>query len=254
MIELNNICAGYGSQDVIHQITYTLQNGKNLAIVGPNGCGKTTLLRVMAGLLPAKGSALLNGIDVFKEKRGVLAKKVALMSQIPSVSFGYTVKETVEMGRYAHREKGIFASYTKQDKEIVDECLEATGVQSIKDKRITELSGGQIQRVFLARTLAQQPEIILLDEPTNHMDIKHQAELLEYLIKWSAKDNHTVVGVLHDLTMAMQLADDAILLKNGKVTACGNLKDVFTAQNLKDAFDINLAQYMKNSLKRWEDI
>lgn len=254
MLKITNLYAGYDNVNVLHDVNFTLESGHNLVILGPNGCGKTTLLRAIAGLIPAKGSVLVDDVDIFQAKRHQVAKKIALMSQMPFMTFGYTVRQAVEMGRYVHRRYGSLALDVSKDNEIVGQCLKATGLAKLQDKSITTLSGGQLQRVFLARTLCQQPDIILLDEPTNHMDIKHQAELLEYLRHWSSEENHTVIGVMHDLTMAMQLADNAILLKDGVTHAQGEINKVLSADNLKEVFDMDLAQYMVSALKRWENI
>lgn len=254
MLKVSGLYAGYNGQYVVKNISFTIEQGSNLVILGPNGCGKTTLLRAIAGLIPAKGQVAADELNIFSAKRHQVAKKIALMSQMPFITFGYTVRQAVEMGRYVHRKVSAFNLDLTKDNEIVDQCLVATGLTDICGKSITQLSGGQLQRVFLARTLCQQPDIILLDEPTNHMDIKHQCELLEYLKQWSAQKNHTVIGVMHDLTMAMQLADNAILMQNGSPFAQGNINQVLTAENLNTVFEMNLAQYMTKALQRWEMI
>lgn len=254
MLKLSGVSAGYNGEDVVKDISFTIENGQNLVILGPNGCGKTTLLRAIAGLIPAKGQVLADGLSVFSAKRHQVAKKIALMSQMPFVTFGYTVRQAVEMGRYVHRKASAFSFDSTADNKIVDECLAATGLTDISHKSITQLSGGQLQRVFLARTLCQKPDIILLDEPTNHMDIKHQCELLQYLKQWSSQENHTVVGVMHDLTMAMQLADKAILMQDGRAFAQGDIASVLSTENLNTVFEMDLANYMISALRRWENI
>ena len=133
-------------------------------------------------------------------------------------------------------------------------CLKAVDLLSLKDKQISTLSGGQLQRVYLARTLAQEPSIILLDEPTNHLDLKNQAELVDFLKDWSKKERNTVIGVLHDLNLAIKLADNALLLNKGKTAAYGRAKDVISSEIINDVYGMDVAGYMIDSLKYWENL
>ena len=155
MLEVNNLYCGYGDKDVIKNISFTVKNGENLCIVGPNGCGKSTLLKAMVSLIDYKGNIFLDGKEVKSIKRKELAKKVAIMSQSSQIYFPYTVYETVALGRYAHID-GVFARLSKRDEEIILNCLSNVGILDLKDKLINELSGGQLQRVYLARVFAQE--------------------------------------------------------------------------------------------------
>jgi len=144
----------------------------------------------------------------------------------------------------------LFPSFN--DKLYTAECLKAVGMYELRDRQITTLSGGQLQRVYLARTLAQEPSIILLDEPTNHLDLKNQAELIDYLKEWSKIDGHTVIGVLHDINLAMRLADNVLVLDNGKTAALGKADEVITSNLLNKVYDMDVVGFMTDSLKRWE--
>ena len=252
MLSLKQVSAGYDGVDVVRNVTLNVKGGENLCIIGPNGCGKSTLLKAIAGLIDSKGSIEIDGININKMKRKEIAAKVAMMSQVSNLFFSFSVFETVMLGRYAHMKSGIFATPSKADREYDERCLESVGMQDQRDKQISTLSGGQLQRVFLARTLAQQPQIILLDEPTNHLDLKYQSQLIKYLQKWSQEDDHIVVGVLHDMNLAMQLANKVLLLNNGNQIACGSIKETISGEILEKTFDMDVVGYMLNSLKKWE--
>ena len=179
-----------------------------------------------------------------------LAKKVGLMSQISQLYFPYTVYDTVALGRYAYT-KGPFSRLSKEDKEIIIDSMKKVGIYELKDKIITELSGGQLQRVFLARVFAQNPDIILLDEPTNHLDFKHQIELLENLDDWVKKNNKIVVGVLHDLNLVQHFADKVLILKQGEIVDYGLPEVVLNGCKLNEVYEIDIKNFMKNILKKW---
>lgn len=254
MLTLENVSAGYNGLDVIRNISFSLDAGKNLCILGENGCGKTTLIRAIGRLIPSKGSLYINNQNISAMKRKDIAKKIAVMSQITTVYFSYTVYETVLLGRYIHMNQNSFGGVSKKDREYTKDCLDAVGIYDIRDRQINTLSGGQLQRVYLARTLAQEPEIILLDEPTNHLDLKHQAQLIDFLREWSGGKQRSVIGVLHDINLAMHLADNVLLLKDGKMKGYGNTKEILTKELLNDIYDIDVVEYMKNSFKKWEEL
>lgn len=251
ILSLQGVRAGYDGADVLHGVDLTVESGECVCVIGANGCGKTTLLRVIAGLLPARGSVLLGGKPVKGMKRREVAARVALLSQLTQVYFAYTVYDTVMLGRYLHL-KGAFRRPAPEDRDAVRRCLTTVGLWEMRDRRIDALSGGQLQRVFLARTLAQEPTLILLDEPTNHLDLKYQTELMEALRAWSREEQCAVVGVLHDLTLALSFGDRLLLLKDGEAVACGPPAQVLRPELLKDVFGLDVAAYMKRALARWE--
>ncbi|MCL1793322.1 MAG: ABC transporter ATP-binding protein [Oscillospiraceae bacterium] len=254
MLSLNNVSAGYNGTDVIKNISLNVKSNENLSIIGPNGCGKTTLLKVVANILPFRGEVEIGGTSVKKMKQKEISLKIAMLSQSSGVYFSYSVFDTVMMGRYLHIKNRLLGLPSKEDKACVMRCLEAVNLAEDKDREITRLSGGQLQRVFLARTLAQEPEIILLDEPTNHLDLKYQIELIEYLKLWASEGSRAVVGVLHDINLAMLLGDNIMLMKNGEIQAFGKTGEVVTDGLLESVYEIDVGQYMRKSLKRWENI
>jgi len=252
VLSIKDLFCGYNGVDVIKEVSLDINAGENIRIIGPNGSGKTTFLRAVAGLIPYKGSIKLDGKEIVQMKRKEIASKIAFMSQISTIYFSYTVFETVMLGRYLRMKGGVFSEPSKKDKEFVLKCLDAVNLTELKDRQITSLSGGQLQRVFIARTFAQEPEIILLDEPTNHLDLKHQIELVEYLKEWSQKGRRVVIGVFHDINLAMQFSDKILLFSDGQVAAYGDYRTILDGDLLKSIYSIDIKNYMLNSLRRWE--
>ena len=250
MLEVKNLYSGYDGRDILKDISFKVKNGENLCIVGPNGCGKSTLLKSIANLLEHRGSVIIDGKEVSSMNKKSFARKIGLMSQITQIYFPYTIYDTVSLGRYAYS-KGALSKLSKEDDRIILESIEKVGLLDIKDKMITELSGGQIQRVFLARVFAQDPDIILLDEPTNHLDFKHQIELLENLSEWVKKNNKIVIGVLHDLNLVQYFADNVLMIKSGKGVSYGKPEDVFKRDVLNDIYGIDIKEFMLNILEKW---
>ena len=251
MLEVKKLYSGYEVKDILKDINFTVKNGENLCIVGPNGCGKSTLLKSIANILDYRGNILIDGEEVSSVNRKLFAKKVGLMSQITEIYFPYTIYDTVSLGRYAYS-KGLLNKLSKEDDEIILDSIEKVGLSDIKDKLITELSGGQMQRVFLARVFAQDPDIILLDEPTNHLDLKNQIDLLENLEQWIKTKNKIVVGVLHDLNLVQYFADNILMLKDGQVVSYGPPQKVLNDPILDELYGINIKSFMIDILRKWE--
>ncbi len=252
MISVENLSCGYNSFDIVNGVSFSCESGEFLTIAGPNGCGKTTMLRALAGFLPYKGSIKLNGAELSSLKRKDISSQIAFMQQISEIYFPYTVFETVSLGRYVHLSKNPFSSFTKKDEAVVLECLEKTGILELKNKPVLELSGGQLQRVFLARVFAQEPKIILLDEPTNHLDLHFQLELAKVLKEWVANEKRAIIGVFHDLNLSMELSDKVLLMENGKIMDYGFPQKVFFGEKINSVYGLNIRNYMKESLSKWE--
>ena len=252
MLTIQNLSTGYQNIQIIKDISFRVQEGEKLCILGANGCGKTTLLRAVAGLLPIQGKILLQGQDMATISRKDIAKKIAVMSQVTNLSFDFTVYETVMMGRYPHRKDRIFSSFAAQDKQIVQQSLMQVDMWDQRDSSITKLSGGQLQRVLLARTFAQTPNIILLDEPTNHLDFKYQLELMDILTQWAKQPQRCVVGVLHDINLALSFADSVLLLKDGRIL-CKEPTEQLCLSKLSEIYQTDVPRYMKKLLKIWEE-
>ena len=250
MLQVEHISCGYGGKPVVQDVSFEVNEGGRLCILGPNGCGKTTLLRGLAGILPIEGTVKVCGEDLSGLSTRQRARRVALMSQLSATPFAYTVYETVLLGRYAHQKKGFFNNESEEDGQIVRESLERVGMFELKDRLVTELSGGQLQRGYLARIFAQDPLVLLLDEPTNHLDLKYQVELVEAVKSWVQKENRCVVGVLHDINLALSFADRVLLMEQGAVRACANVEELDLSL-LSRIYHMDVGEYMRKSLRRW---
>ena len=251
MLEVKNLYCGYNGVDIIKDVSFRVDRGENICIVGPNGCGKSTLLKAISNLIPFKGSVLLDGNDTKSLKRKDLAIKIALMTQSSNILFPYSIYDTVALGRYAHL-NGIFSKLNKKDEEIINNSLAKVGLLDIKDKLINELSGGQLQRVFLARAFAQDPDVILLDEPTNHLDLRYQIEMLDYLKVWAKENNKIVVAVLHDLNLVQNFGDKVLMLKDGVIKNNGNTREVLNGSDLEEVYGIDIKAFMIKTLEKWK--
>jgi len=250
MIEVKELYAGYRHGDVLNAISFTAQRGECLCVLGPNGCGKSTLLKAIARIIDYRGSITLESADLGLLPRKELAKKIALLGQNSQVFFPYTVYETVSTGRYAYS-SGFLKGLSHADRQIIEETLKKLDIWDIKNRMIDELSGGQLQRVFLARTLAQTPDLILLDEPTNHLDLKNQIELMRYLKQWVKENNKTLIGVFHDLNMVQHFGDTAVLINNGAVAAWGEARQILNSEILADVYGIDIRRFMAETLECW---
>jgi iron complex transport system ATP-binding protein len=250
MLEIRDLYCGYGTGDVLRNINLTAKRGEFLCIAGPNGCGKSTLLKAIARLLPFRGSATINGRETDSFSRKELALHIALLGQMSPLYFPYTVYDTGAMGRYAHI-KSWFAGHDAADKAAIEEVLAALGLNTLRNKPINELSGGQLQRVFLARTLAQNPQIILLDEPTNHLDLKNQIALLDHLADWVKSGERTIIAVFHDVNLALRYSDTAALMSEGTIAVHSSAAEVFNGPTLTEVYGMDVGRFMRESLGKW---
>lgn len=230
---------GPNALPVLTQFTLGVHPGVFLGVIGPNGSGKSTLVRALSrALRPAGGRVLLDETDLYGDLSArEAAQKIAVMPQDTTVSLDFTVREVVRMGRAPHLPRRPFAGETSQDEQIVSEALCVAGVEALAERVVTTLSGGERQRVFLARALAQQPAVILLDEPTSHLDLRHQTETLTRVRDLAHRQGKAVLAVLHDLNLAAAYCDALVLLQGGRIIAQGTPHEVLTAENLGRVYD-----------------
>lgn len=249
MVEIKNLSAGYGGKIKVNNINLKIKAGEKIAILGPNGSGKSTLLKSMVGLIDYSGEVILNKKNLRNMSRIETAREIAFMSQINNIYFSYTVFETVMLGRYA-KNKGSF-NYSSGDKKIVEQCLKSVNLLPLKNRQIATLSGGELQRVFLAKVFAQDPNIIALDEPTNHLDLKHQVELADYLTRWSNKSGRTVIMAIHDINLGLNFADKILLLDNGSAAAFEPANILAKDPRLNSVYGLNVREHMFGLLDVW---
>jgi iron complex transport system ATP-binding protein len=236
-LRVEDLELGYGDRTVIESLDLVLPAGRITAIVGANACGKSTLLRSMSRLLrPRTGQVLLDGEQVHRMAAKDLARILGLLPQAPTAPEGITVSDLVGRGRNPHQR--LWSRWSAQDDAAVATALEATDTVELADRPVDELSGGQRQRVWIAMALAQETNILLLDEPTTYLDVTHQVEVLDLLVDLNHTRGTTIVMVLHDLNLAARYADHLVALADGRLHAAGDPHDVLTEQTVRAVFGL----------------
>jgi iron-siderophore transport system ATP-binding protein len=236
-LRAESLSLGYGADEVIHEVDLVIPQGRITAIIGANASGKSTLLRGLARLLkPRSGAAYLDGRRIHRMNTLELARRLGLLPQEPISPDGITVRDLVGRGRYPHQ--GWFRQWTRADEQAVSRALDETGIADLVDRRVQELSGGQRQRVWVAMALAQETGLLLLDEPTTFLDINHQIELLDLLVRLNRDGGKTIVIVLHDLNLACRYADRVVAMKDGRIVAEGDPGAVVDAALVREVFGV----------------
>lgn len=234
----HRLVAGYGARTVVDGIDLAIPAGRITAIIGANACGKSTLLKTLARLLaPSAGSVVLDGRDVHAMPTKELARTLGLLPQSPLAPEGIAVADLVGRGRHPHQR--LFAGWSAADEAAVAEALEATGTAGLADRSVDELSGGQRQRVWVAMALAQQTDVLLLDEPTTFLDVTHQIEILDLLTDLNRARGTTIVMVLHDINLAARYADHVVAVEAGRVVAAGSPSEVITEELVSSVFGLD---------------
>ncbi|WP_276732938.1 ATP-binding cassette domain-containing protein [Bacillus sp. (in: firmicutes)] len=246
-MKAEGLLGGYGDSELINNVSLTVEKGEFLGILGPNGSGKTTLLHLLTGTLPAKeGGVYLAGKPLTDYKPKELAQIMAVLPQKTDQAFTFTVKETVAFGRYPFQ-TGLFRQQTEKDEAIIQEAMEQTGVAAFAQKSIRELSGGEQQRVYLAQALAQQPQIIFLDEPTNFLDLAYQKELLDLIKRLTRENGMAAVSVFHDLNTASLYCDEILFMKNGTAGPKQKPEYAVTEHHIKAVYDTDVTALVHHS-------
>lgn len=238
-IEVDQLNFKYDTSAILKEISFRVEQGSFVSIVGPNGSGKSTLLKNISALLvPQKGKVYLKSEEIFSIKPRELARKMAVVPQETVIQFPFTVLETVLMGRMPHQKR--FQGDTPEDMAIARWAMELTNTWHLRERLIANISGGERQRVIVARALTQEPQVLLLDEPTSHLDLQHQMELLELLQSLNRTARVTVLAVLHDLNLASQFSEYVILLHQTRIFAAGRPEEVLTAHNIRQVYGIEV--------------
>lgn len=233
----NRVSVAYDRTVVVDELNLAIPVGRFTALIGPNGSGKSTILRALAGLMSVEtGSVVLDGRAIASLATKDMARRVGVLLQGPVAPEGLTVEDLVRLGRYPHR--SLFARWSVEDEEACEEALTLTTLMSLRHRRLDSLSGGQRQRAWIAMTLAQRSEILLLDEPTTFLDLAHQIEVMELITMLVRERGKTVVAVLHELNHAARHADHMVLLKAGRIAAAGPPGEVMTVESIESVFGV----------------
>jgi iron complex transport system ATP-binding protein len=234
MLKIQNLSASYQGHQVLHDVSFNVNNGEVLALIGPNGAGKSTIIRAASGVISSTGSVRTNGDDFHALDAMQRARYMAVVPQAISLPPAFTVWETVLMGRTPYL--GFLGNASSHDEELARQALSKVNALTFSDRRVGELSGGEAQRVLLARALCQSTPILLLDEPTAHLDLQYQVSLLELIRDLARNENLAVLIALHDLNLAARYADRVALLVGGRLNAIGAPRDVLKSETISNAY------------------
>jgi len=244
LIQVNKLNFSYGKEEVLKQIDFAVNKSSFVSVIGPNGSGKTTLLKNLCKLLnPETGHIKIDQQNLTHYKAKPLARTIAVVHQGANSTFDFNVGEVVLMGRYPYLNR--FQSESKVDLEIAETAMAQTSTLHLRDKNLHGISGGERQRVMIARALTQQPDLLLLDEPISHLDIKHQLEILKLCKSLNESHGLTIFTTLHDINLASRFSDLIIMMKEGQIVKIGAPKDVITIETIKHVYDIDVNIVLK---------
>lgn len=239
IIGIENLSFKYDEKWILEDINIDIPKGVFVSVIGPNGCGKTTLLKIISrSISPQLGNVSINGRNIKNYSHKELAREIATVHQHSNSTFGLTCEEVVLMGRYPYQT--AFKWEDKNDKIVAKECMEYAGVWELRNKIMTELSGGEFQRLMIAKALAQDTEIVLMDEPVASLDLKYQVEILSLCKRLIKEKGITVIAPLHDINLAMQFSDKTIIIQNGKIVEYGDTHEVISHINIENLYDIKV--------------
>lgn len=241
MLQADNITIRYGPRQAVSDVSLSVNAGEITAIIGPNGAGKSTVLRALnGGLRPSSGQVLLEGLPIHQYSRRIISRHIAVVAQEGDFRFPVTVLEFVLGGRYASASTGAWGWETDHDIKVAHEVLSETELNELSGRLMNELSGGERQRAILARALATEATVLLLDEPTANLDLAHQAAILALVRRRSDLNKVAAVVVTHDINLAAEFSNHVLLMKNGQAVAFGGPSEVLTPELLRDVFDVRI--------------
>lgn len=251
MLSVENVTVCYGEHTVVDRLSFRLQEGQWLMLVGPNGAGKSTLIETISQGVPYTGKICLAGRDIRSYKAAETARRIGILAQKNSVGYAYSVEEVVGLGRYAHS-SGFLAPKDEDGQERVERALKMTGLSELRHASVLTLSGGELQRTFLAQVFAQDPQILILDEPANHLDLVYQKHIFSLIQEWLRQPGRAVMSVVHDLSLARKYGTHAVLMNRGRCVAQGKIDDTLTAERLKSVYDMDVYEWMRDMLSQWK--
>ena len=251
MLKAENITVRYGDLTIVDGVSFSLKEGQWLMLAGPNGAGKSTLIHAISQGAPYSGTIELAGKNIRKYKPVQLARKLGVLAQQNNVGYSYTVDEVVSLGRYAHA-GGFFSGRDDKAEERVERALRLTGLDKLRNQSVLTLSGGELQRTFLAQVLAQDPEVLILDEPANHLDLVYQKHIFSLIQEWLKQPGRAVLSVVHDLSLARRYGTHAVLMNRGRSISQGEIDEVLTPENLRNVYDMDVYEWMREMLAQWQ--
>jgi len=251
MLSAENVTVRYGDFVVVDGVSFSLKEGQWLMLAGPNGAGKSTLIQAISQGAPYAGTIRLSGKDIRSYRPAMLAKKLGVLAQHNNVGYSYTVDEVVSLGRYAHS-RGFFSVKDDAGEQRVENALKLTGLEPLRHHSVLTLSGGELQRTFLAQVFAQDPEILILDEPANHLDLVYQKHIFSLIQEWLRQPGRAVLSVVHDLSLARKYGTHALLMHEGQCISQGKISDVLTPTHLQSVYGMDVFQWMRDMLQQWQ--
>ena len=250
MIEVSSLSVTLGGKQIVQDVSFTADNGQWLMVAGPNGAGKTSIVNAISQGIPYTGSVAVDGVSLRGMKSRTLARKIGVLAQNRPLSYAFTAEEIVRLGCYSHR-SSFFSSPEADSEALFQAAVRSTGIEEFLSRPVTTLSGGEVQRVFLAQLFAQDPQILILDEPANHLDLPFQKQIFDLTDAWRRQGNKTVISVVHDLSMAKRYGTHTLLLSHGRTAAFGTAEEVLTEENLSEVYGINVSKWMKKLYELW---
>ena len=250
MLTAERVTVRYGGRTVVDCVSFSLEGGQWLMLAGPNGAGKSTLIRAITQGVPYTGRIELMGRDVRACRPAQLAQQIGVLAQQHSVSYAYTVEEIVRLGRYAHA-RGFLSGRDPEGDALVEQALEMTGMTALRHASVLTLSGGELQRAFLAQVFAQNPRVLLLDEPANHLDLGYQKHIFSLIGRWLSQPGRAVLSVVHDLSLARRYGTHAVLMDGGRCVARGTMEETMTPENLARVYGMDVGGWMRELLGQW---
>ena len=252
MLQGEHITVRYGNCTVVDDFSFRLGEGEWMMLAGPNGAGKSTLIETIAQGVPYTGVIRWKGEDIRSLKGAQLARRIGVLSQKNNVGYAYTVEEVVGLGRYAYK-AGLFSGKDDRGKAAVEKALELTGLAELRRASMLTLSGGEMQRVFLAQVFAQDPQVLILDEPANHLDLKYQQHIFTLIQRWLQEPGRAVLSVVHDLSLARRYGSHAVLMDHGRSISRGRISEVMTSENLQRVYGMDVYAWMQEMLSQWQE-
>ena len=252
MLQVEHLSVSYGNRQIVKDVSFRVERGQWLMIVGPNGAGKTTIITAVSQGADYTGKVLFEGKDVHAMKGREMARCIGVLSQNHYVGYGFTTEEVIRLGRYSHR-PGLFEGGRDESERLVTEAIAMTGMEPFLKQSVLTLSGGELQRAFLAQLFAQAPQMLLLDEPTNHLDLIYQKQVFSLVRDWIARTGGAVVSVVHDLSLARAYGTHALLLRSGSVAGQGSIADVLTPGALQEVYGMDVYAWMREMYGQWRE-